>query len=431
MDFLTNDNYITLSRAIRRALHMKNKLGFISSSLPQPTDPNDPLLDLWNCCNDMVASWLQNSICPSIRSNIAFLDDVSEIWLDLKDRFAHQSGLQIYQFKKNLASLLQESDTISVYYDKLKTLWDELLIYDPIPICTCGSMKTLSDHYQRDCVFQFFMGLHDSYSPIQDQIMLLDPLPPLTKVLSLIQQQERHSQMASTNPSPDSLAFAVIKSYPNPTKAFPQSKPKKDRAYCTYCKITSHILDTCFKVGNAEPPICSHCNMSGHTMEKYYMLHGYPPDHKLFNNTQGSSVVAAQSASEPETISDAQVGLTKTQYQQLLALLQPRELSIVVQPSANQIQSNLPSTSTPHIYDISLCLSTTNIPWIIDIGATDHMVFCPFLLTSIIASISHSVRLPNGTNVPVTHTGTIQLASSISLNNVLTFSHGQRLGKVK
>ncbi|KAF5444667.1 hypothetical protein F2P56_033784 [Juglans regia] len=401
-DFLTNDNYITWSRAMRRALRAKNKLGFISGSLSQPTDPNDPLLDLWNRCNDMVVSWLQNSICPSIRSSIAFVDDAREIWLDLEDRFAHQNGPRIYQLKKNLASLLQESDTVSVYYGKLKTIWDELLICDPIPLCTCGSMKTLSDRYQRDCIFQFLMGLHDSYSPVRDQIMLLDPLPPLTKVFSIIQQQERHYQMASTNPSPDSLAFAVRKPYSNPTKAFPQSKSKKDRAYCTYCKITGHTFDTCFKAGNAEPPVCSHCNMSGHTMEKCYKLHGYPPGHKFFNNTQSSSALAAQSASEPETISDVQVGLTKTQYQQLLALLQPREPSIAVQPSANQIQSNFPSTSTTHIS-----------------GATDHMVCCPSLLTSITASISQSVRLPNGITVPVTHTGTVQLSSLISLNNDL------------
>jgi hypothetical protein len=32
---------------------------------------------------------------------------------------------------------------MSVYYGKLKTLWDETLIYDPIPSCSCGIMKTI------------------------------------------------------------------------------------------------------------------------------------------------------------------------------------------------------------------------------------------------------------------------------------------------
>ena len=48
-------------------------------------------------------------------------------------------------------------------------------------------MKILVDRYQRDYVIQFLMGLHDSHSPIQDQIMLLDPLPPVSKIFSFVQ----------------------------------------------------------------------------------------------------------------------------------------------------------------------------------------------------------------------------------------------------
>ncbi|KAF5458182.1 hypothetical protein F2P56_022236, partial [Juglans regia] len=380
-DLLTSENYSTWSRAMRRALRAKNKLAFISGLISKPTDPDNPLFDLWERCNDMVVSWLQNSISPSIKSSVAFVDDAREIWLDLEDRFSHQNGPRIYQLKKTLASLLQESDTVSVYYGKLKTLRDELLIYDPILFCKCGSMKILFDRYQRDCVFQFLMGLNDTYSPVRDQIMLLDPLPPLIKVFSLIQQQERHYKMASVSPSPDSMAFAIRHPYPTSNKFSLQSKSKKDRPYCNHCKITGHTFEHYFKAGNAEAPICSHCTMTGHTMEKCYKLHGYPPGHKLFNRSQSPSALAAQHVSDLEDDSDVRVGLTKAQYQQLVALLQPRELVTAVQPSANQIQSNFPSTSTPHISGISPCLSTSThdtlssqfAHWIIDTGATDHM----------------------------------------------------------
>ena len=57
--------------------------------------------------------------------------------------------------------------------------------------------------------------------------------------------------------------------------------------------------------------------------------------------------------------------------------------------------------------------------WIIDTGATDHIVYSVSLLTSITA-ISHSmVQLPNGESAVVTHVGTIQLSSHITLTNVL------------
>lgn len=55
-DLLTINNYVTWSHAMQQALHAKNKHNFISSAISQPTDPEDPLLELWECCNDMVVS---------------------------------------------------------------------------------------------------------------------------------------------------------------------------------------------------------------------------------------------------------------------------------------------------------------------------------------------------------------------------------------
>ncbi|KAA8529669.1 hypothetical protein F0562_034231 [Nyssa sinensis] len=130
---------------MRRALRAKNKLGFITNDIPRPNNPDDPLLDLWDRCNDMVVSWIQNSISSSIKSSVAFVDDAHEIWIDLQDRFSQQNGPRIFQLKKSLAGILQDNDSVSVYYGKLKTLWDELSIYDPIPVCNYGTMKTLVD----------------------------------------------------------------------------------------------------------------------------------------------------------------------------------------------------------------------------------------------------------------------------------------------
>ena len=57
--------------------------------------------------------------------------------------------------------------------------------------------------------------------------------------------------------------------------------------------------------------------------------------------------------------------------------------------------------------------------WVINTGATDHIVCFVDLLTSITA-ISHTmVQLPNGEAAIVTHVGTVQLSSHITLTNVL------------
>ncbi|KAL2925632.1 Retrovirus-related Pol polyprotein from transposon RE2, partial [Bienertia sinuspersici] len=66
-------------------------------------------------------------------------------------------------------------------------------------------------------------------------------------------------------------------------------------------------------------------------------------------------------------------------------------------------------------------LSLFSNAWIIDSGATDHMC-CSLHHFSTYDSISnenHTITIPDGTKVKVTHKGTVQLANGILLQNVL------------
>ncbi|KAF5471830.1 hypothetical protein F2P56_008596 [Juglans regia] len=162
LDLLTAENYTTWSRAMCRAVHAKNKLGFINGTLLKPKATTDPLHDAWECCNDLVVSWLHNSINPTLKSGIALVDNAQQIWDELKDCFTQQNGYRIFQFKKALAGLQQENDPVNVYFGRF---------------------------------------------PVQ--IMLLDPLPPINKIFSMIQQQEMQHLMLSGLPSPDSMSKEV------------------------------------------------------------------------------------------------------------------------------------------------------------------------------------------------------------------------------
>ncbi|KAF5442808.1 hypothetical protein F2P56_035426 [Juglans regia] len=423
-DLLTTENYTTWSRSMKRALRAKNKLGFIDDTLTKPNFPDGPLIDLWNRCNDMVVSWIQNSITTSLKSSVAFVDDAYEIWMDLHERLSHQNGPRIFQLKKALASLSQENDSVSIYYSNLKTLWDEMAIYEPLPTCSCGTMKSFLDRSQRDCVLQFLMGLNDSYSPIRDQIMLLDPLPPVSKVFSLVQQQERHHRITSHSQPSETLALTVKKPY-TPSKSSPtnQTNPRKDRPYCTHCKISGHTVENCFKLGNADPPLCTHCNMLGHSIEKCYKLNGYPPGHKFHNKQPHSSHANLSIAPESVGVGEDKVGLTKLQYQQLLALLQtqdPISANVLHSSSSNPTsQSNMSGILNCFSTHTHASLNSSNTNWIIDTGATDHMVCSTSLFSSIHSTVSYSVKLPNGSSASVTHVGTVHLSNTIILTEVL------------
>ena len=59
----------------------------------------------------------------------------------------------------------------------------------------------------------FLMGLNDSFSQVRGQLLLMDPLPPINKVFSLISQEEQQRKIGLNSISNSNLtnimAFAV------------------------------------------------------------------------------------------------------------------------------------------------------------------------------------------------------------------------------
>ena len=166
---LTGDNYNSWSRAMLIALSVKNKLGFIDGSIPKPDSSNLPLLNSWIRNNNVVISWILNSVSKEISASIIFSESASEIWLDLQDRFQQSNGPRIFQLKRDLVNLTQDQNTIGVYFTKLKALWEELSNYRPnysCGKCTCRRVKALQSHYQMEYIMSFLIGLKDSYSQV-------------------------------------------------------------------------------------------------------------------------------------------------------------------------------------------------------------------------------------------------------------------------
>lgn len=118
---LDGDNYISWSRSMIIALSAKNKLGFVNGSIQCPTDSNPNLLYVWSRGNNIVISWILNSVSKEISASIILSESAADIWIDLRDRFQQCNGLRVFQLRRDLASLTQNQDSVSTYFNHLKT----------------------------------------------------------------------------------------------------------------------------------------------------------------------------------------------------------------------------------------------------------------------------------------------------------------------
>src|ERR1044072_5505547 len=97
---------------------------------------------------------------------------------------------------------MQGSLTVNQYYTKLKTLWEELGEYRPVRHCNCGGVQPLLDHFQSEYVLTFFMGLNKSFAHTRGQILLMRPLPAISDVFSLVDQEEKERQIGYVPQAP-------------------------------------------------------------------------------------------------------------------------------------------------------------------------------------------------------------------------------------
>ena len=196
---------------------------------------------------------------------------------------------------------------VSDYFTHLKGLWDEFLNYRPIPGCTCGAKcicglsRILMEYQHYDYVHSFLMGLNDSFAPVRGQILLMEPLPNINKVFSLIQNDEKQ-RGAGLLPLPTGLPIventallSKIDNGPNTSFSYPNTVPNAFFSQVDNSKQYQYPRKD-------NRLICSHCGLKGHTADKCYKLHGYPPS---FRSKGKGVAVANQVLGNSETNSDS------------------------------------------------------------------------------------------------------------------------------
>ncbi|KAH0677028.1 hypothetical protein KY285_024829 [Solanum tuberosum] len=80
-----------------------------------------------------------------------------QVWENLQDQFSpkQKNAPAIDQIQKSMASLSQGILTVSAYFTKLKSLWDELDTQRYIPIF--NQMKAHAEQMKEDRVIPFLM----------------------------------------------------------------------------------------------------------------------------------------------------------------------------------------------------------------------------------------------------------------------------------
>ncbi|GJU27518.1 retrovirus-related pol polyprotein from transposon TNT 1-94 [Tanacetum coccineum] len=82
-----SENYNSLRRSLMIALNAKNKLKILTNDYPEP-DFDSSLRALWERNNDMIISWILNTVSDQISNNFSFVHSASALWLELQENYS-------------------------------------------------------------------------------------------------------------------------------------------------------------------------------------------------------------------------------------------------------------------------------------------------------------------------------------------------------
>jgi len=100
----------------------------VNGDIKRPDDTSSDV-HAWEKYNSMVIAWLYNVIDKMLHGSVAYAETADEIWKDLKEQYSQGNEIRIHQLKREIALTIQGNMSISEYFTKLKTLWDELGAY--------------------------------------------------------------------------------------------------------------------------------------------------------------------------------------------------------------------------------------------------------------------------------------------------------------
>lgn len=130
----------------------------------------------------MIKGWLTATMKKDIQNNVKYAPTAKEIWDDLEEIFGQRSTHRAYELKCALTTLIRDIDSISTHFTKMWAVWDDILSASPTPSCTCDKStcdigKRLTKSKDKERVYEFMMGLKDTFGTIKTQILSTKHMP--------------------------------------------------------------------------------------------------------------------------------------------------------------------------------------------------------------------------------------------------------------
>ncbi|KAF6148330.1 hypothetical protein GIB67_025549, partial [Kingdonia uniflora] len=174
---------------------------------------------------------------PTISAGYLFTNNAHLIWESLRKVYSQrENNAWIFQLSNEIGNFKQGTQTLGMYYARLRSSWEELSHYDSFiewPACSPSenvpipptAVEIYAKIVEKTRVFQFLAGLNPDFEYARVHLLDRTPFPTLEEAHAYcLSDQSRRSPMPPISGIPsETFAMAVRYAYPAPPSVPSQS----------------------------------------------------------------------------------------------------------------------------------------------------------------------------------------------------------------
>lgn len=136
-------------------------------------------------------AWILGSVEFNIVLNLRPFKTSNEMWTHLKKLYSQHNTVRRFQLEHDLATLQQDSLSISDFYSCFMNIWAEYtdIVYATVPSEGLKSVQAVHETTKRD---QFLMKLRSEFEATRFNLMNRDPVLSLDACLNDLFRKEQH-----------------------------------------------------------------------------------------------------------------------------------------------------------------------------------------------------------------------------------------------
>ncbi|KAL2235920.1 UNVERIFIED_CONTAM: hypothetical protein Sindi_1324200 [Sesamum indicum] len=315
----------------------KTKIG-LRGSYEKPTEGKEAI-EAWKRNDYMVVSWILSSISKEIAEAFLFANSAKDLWTELEARFGDSNGPPtLPDSKRNCLNLTKGHDRP----------------LDPLPECSCGASKKLSNRAASYQLMQFLMDLSDAYDHVRNQILLMNPLATAAKDYSMVHRVEKQRQVNSGISELEKEEAMAVRTFE------PRKQGDTKRNFKKWPSVDKRQMQ------------CDYYKKKGHLKEGCFELIGFPDWYKAILDQRKAAGrllnPRAMNARTEQEMNDLQAAFNTSNDKSLSEIIKKEALKVIQDQSGSQISSNF----SEHQSYAGMTPITDDV-WIIDSGASAHM----------------------------------------------------------